>query len=351
MSPLGQRIAPILLLLFLSPFLTEVFTGSSPVYAFFMPVTFILFTTAGYGFPVLILRELYIRKKLSLLALFILGLAYGLWNEGLFAQTIFYPLHSPIDSFGAYGVYGDIRIPFMLAISSWHALFAVVFPVLFVNYLFKEQASKSWISKKLAWALGGLSFAFGTLGFFINTHQAEFGDTTRELTGNPSHYVFLVIAAIVLTIIALKLPRSMDTGKVLLISAKKLLLQGMGLYLAVFFLPSLLASAGLPAPLFIGYFVLVFIAGAYRYYRTPSLTPEGTVLVALGGEIGVALLGIFVAAITGQFMQAGFVVLCLLFCFWAAYRVSHRLPKEKMPIPLPREDRDTSRIQPSQVDS
>lgn len=335
MSPLTQRIAPILLLLFLSPFLAEVFTGSSPVYAFFMPITFILFTTAGYGFPVLILREVYIRKRLSLLALFVLGLAYGLWNEGLFAQTIFYPFHSPIDSFGSYGVYGDIRIPFMLAISSWHALFAVVFPILFVNYLFKEQAGKSWISKKTAWVLGGLSFAFGTLGFFVNTHQAEFGDVTRELTGNPSHYVFLVIATIILTIIALQLPRALDTGKLVLVSAKKLLLRGLGLYLAVFFLPYLLASAALPAPLFIGYFVLVFILGSYFYYRTPSLTPEGTVLVALGGEMGVALLGIFVAAITGQLIQAGFVVLCLLFCVWAAYRVSHTPPKSETLAPLP----------------
>lgn len=335
MSPLTQRITPILLLLFLSPFLAEVLTGSSPIYTFFMPVTFILFTTAGYGFPVLILRELYIRKRLSLLALFIVGLAYGLWNEGLFAQTIFYPFHSPIDSFGTYGVYGDIRIPFMLAISSWHALFAVVFPILFVNYVFKEQACRPWISKKLAWVLGGLSFAFGTAGSFMNTHQAEFGDTTRLLTGNPSHYVFLVITAVILTIIALQLPRTLNTMRLVPVSAKALLLRGVGLYLAVFFVPYLLASAGLPAPLFIGYFVLVFILGSYYYYRTPSLTLEGTVLVALGGEICVTLLGIFVAAITSQFIQAGFVVLCLLICVWVAYRVSHTLSNEETPAPPP----------------
>ncbi|MBX9906722.1 hypothetical protein K2X96_02385 [Patescibacteria group bacterium] len=316
MRSLSLYLTPILALLFLSSFLTETLTGSSPVSVFFQPIVFILFITVGYGFPVLIIREIYVRKNLSILSLFVLGFAYGLWNEGLFAQTIFYPLHSPILSFAEYGLIENIRVPFALTISSWHALYAVIYPILFVSYLFPKLQETPWISKKTAWILGIASVLFGSLGFFNNLRDVEFGEIGTQITGNLEHYVFLLIISIILITTALVLPRRQKTAfpNNTTISTKKLILYGIALYCAVFFLPYVFSLLKLPALLFFVYFFSLWSAGAYLYTRLPPLSLREKVLVGLSGEIPVMLLGLTLALLSFNIPQSIFVFFLLCLC-------------------------------------
>lgn len=96
----------------------------------------------GYGFPVLVIREIAVRRNLGLLALFALGVIYGIYNEGFVARTIsIEPFHTPVDAFAAYGLVGNIRIPWALTITTWHALHAAIYPIAFAHYLFPGSAS------------------------------------------------------------------------------------------------------------------------------------------------------------------------------------------------------------------
>jgi hypothetical protein len=137
-----QRWKSVLLLIVLAPVLAEVISGGTPITQMFLPWILVFYVVFLYGFQVLVIREVAVRGRLGLLGLWCLGTVYGLYNEGLRAQTLFYPLHSPIAAFSGYGLVADVRIPFTIWITFWHGLFSVVIPVLVVEYLFPAQAAR-----------------------------------------------------------------------------------------------------------------------------------------------------------------------------------------------------------------
>jgi hypothetical protein len=75
----------ILLGLVLPGFLAEVISGNSPLYVFLNPL-FSAFFILAYGLPFLLIRELAIRLKLSVAAILVLGLANGIFNEGIWLR-------------------------------------------------------------------------------------------------------------------------------------------------------------------------------------------------------------------------------------------------------------------------
>jgi hypothetical protein len=194
---------PALLLMVLSPLLAEVISGATPMTLFFMPWIFFPYATILYGFPVLVIREVAVRGKLGLLGLWCLGLIYGLYNEGLRAQTLFYPLDAPLDTFSTYGLVADIRVPFTLWISFWHGLFSVVTPILFVEYLFPKKADEPWLPLKATWSLAILSVGTA-VPYFLFVGDAS---STQDVTTLMVHITFLVVAALVLWFVAGRLPR------------------------------------------------------------------------------------------------------------------------------------------------
>src|SRR5512135_1878497 len=91
----------LLALVLLAPVLTEVATGNTPLRAYLDP-RIALFLTLAYSVPAVVIRELAVRRRLSVGGVFLLGLAYGIWNEGLLAQTLIRAEHVPIDRFDHY---------------------------------------------------------------------------------------------------------------------------------------------------------------------------------------------------------------------------------------------------------
>ncbi len=314
MEPLQKRIPPILALLIISPFLAEVLTGSTPITLFLNPIVFLLFVTAGYGFPALIIREIFIRKSLGFFSLFVLGIAYGLWNEGLFAQTIFYPFHSPIESFGIYGLIGNVRIPFALLISFWHALYAIVYPILLVHYLFPAFAEKTWVSKKVAWGLGLASLTFGVAGFFTNLHKSEFEALPGSFTGTPSHFIFLLLAGAALFALALWLPKK-EVSTTPHLSTTRLFLYGVFSFCAIIVGPAIYAGLSLPVLGLCAYFALLFFYARQYFALFSSLSNRERMIIVCAGEAALAAFGTLLSFfILGNILQTGFVALC--FCFF-----------------------------------
>lgn len=299
-----------------SPFLAEVLTGSAPVTVFFTPVVFLLFVTVGYGLPVLIIRELYVRYSLGLVSLFVLGFAYGVVNEGLFAQTIFHPFHAPMPQLALYGLVENIRVPFLLVISTWHALYAVLFPILLVHWLFPKFATVAWVPKKVLWGTALVSFAFGTLVFFNHARATAFPGFPEMLTGNSAHYVFMLFLWLGCAIVAWALRKTKQSPAPLR-SRWLAALLAFGLFLGIIFVPAVLAEELVPLPFFYSYFALVFLSAMYFFSRVQTSSDRVRLSFLWGGEIALASFGLLMAVFAlVNYIQAAVVgTLLLLFVY------------------------------------
>ena len=250
-----QNWKPILLLIVLAPFLAEIISGATPLPQFFLPGIFLGYVIVLYGLQVLVIREVAIRGKLGLLGLWCLGLVYGLYNEGLRAETLFYPLPAPLEEFFAYGLVGGVRVPFTVWISLWHGLFSVVTPILLVEYLFPDKARQPWLPLKATWSVAVLSVATAVAYFVFLGDEA----TTQPSATLAAHLGFMVVAALVLSYVAGKLPR---TPRITANSdghsfTWRRFSAGALLYVVMVIVPEVLAQAKVPWPLFVLYLAAV----------------------------------------------------------------------------------------------
>ena len=165
----GSKARPVATLLILATVFPELFTGSTSLVAFLNP-GLLLWLVLGYGLAVLLVRELWVRLGGGLPALFLLGLAYGIFNEGLLAKTVLLDQHLPIPQYDHYGVMLGISFPWMAGISVWHACASVIFPILLVHFRFPASEAKPWIRAATAIILGGLLLALACAAFSSATN-------------------------------------------------------------------------------------------------------------------------------------------------------------------------------------
>lgn len=180
---------PMLLLLIITPILTELLTNNITTTSFFKPRVFFMFAVLVYG-PVLLLRELAVRWNLSLAGYILLGLVYGIYNEGLLGKTFF---NATIAGtvFNNYGFVWGINFSWASTIIVFHAFYGMLFPVLIINYFFPKAAFTPWLHKKWWLILSAACFLYISYSFLKNTRPAT-----------SWHYVALVTVMIVLVWLA-----------------------------------------------------------------------------------------------------------------------------------------------------
>jgi hypothetical protein len=132
--------------LIVPPILTELLTANTPLPRFILPIN-LLWLVLGYGIPLLVIREFAIRWRLGLWGILIIGLAYGIFNEGILAQTLVQAAHMPIGNFDGYLVGGGINIGWALYILFWHALHSVLYPFLLLTFFRNDW--ESWLSDRM----------------------------------------------------------------------------------------------------------------------------------------------------------------------------------------------------------
>src|SRR5262249_31831552 len=137
------------------PILTEIASGNMPVHALLNPGV-ALFLVGAYSFPLLIIRETSVRWRLCTLGVFILGLAYGIGNEGLLAQTLVRSEHVPIDRFDHYAYVAGFNLSWACVIVPWHATFAVLFPLTLLTFWFPVSSDGPWLGQRAFRLLAGL---------------------------------------------------------------------------------------------------------------------------------------------------------------------------------------------------
>ena len=274
----------VLLLMLLSMVLTELVSGSTRIFAFLNPFQ-LIFLILGYGLAVLALREYIVRRSVGLMGMMFLGLAYGIYNEGLWAKTMILPDHLPILQFDLYGRFIDINFAWTLFICLYHALAAVVLPILIVHLRYPELRDTPWMSKRGSMALGIGLFALSVVSFL----------SPLRLTGAPFQLVvllFLMAAAIAVSRIAPGKKISYGDASVSL----NPFFIGLSVFLPYVILPSL-AERHVVLPVFFG--VVVFFVLLYAWLLGKGPGAQKLLMFGLGFYTQTALMGIIFGLLMG----------------------------------------------------
>jgi len=169
------RIKAALTLAVITPILTELFSANMGPWEVLNPVGLFLQLMA-YGVPVLFIREVAVRRGAGLPGLFLMGLAYSLYNEGIIAKTLFLgPPGGGMENYDGFTLFG-IHLFWTVLITTWHALHAIVFPIALVSALFGRVRSQSWVSLPVMAALAAVWAPLSIIGFLkLRSEYAHWG--------------------------------------------------------------------------------------------------------------------------------------------------------------------------------
>ncbi len=118
------------------------------------------------------------RWRVGLPGLFLMGVAYGIFNEGLIAKTLFY------DNPGSMAHYpglapGRVQVVWATMICTWHALHAVIFPIALTSLAFSRVRRRSWL--RVPVRVGLLVLVAGIGGLSVTHLRPEYATRAQLL--------------------------------------------------------------------------------------------------------------------------------------------------------------------------
>lgn len=144
---MDKRIKIILILSLLSPFIGEMVSGSSPPLEFFNPVAFLILWGL-YGGGVIIVRELWVKWGGGYDRLMLLGLVYGIIEEGLAVKSFFDPGWQDLGKLAVYGRFLGVNFVWSVWLSIFHAVFSITIPILLIQVLYSDYKNRRLITNK-----------------------------------------------------------------------------------------------------------------------------------------------------------------------------------------------------------
>lgn len=246
-----QHISAVAIMMALTTLLPEMLSGNTPVNMMVNPAVFFFYLFA-YGLPVLVIREFVVRNAIGFAGLFLLGLAYGIINEALFAKTVFLQTGIPVDVYDGYGFAFGIQWAWTAFILPWHAIASVILPISFSHQFVPEAAGKSWLGKRLALGLAALLLVLISVFYLY--------EDTSPLPRSPQMLILLWGSIGTLALVAVRLGPMRKLGTVAFSKWRQIALGFSGI---VPFL-SLLVVANMRWP-YIAYLAVVF--GWIALYR------------------------------------------------------------------------------------
>ena len=195
---------PLLFLLFLTPGIPEYLSASSQLTLLVIspPLFFgLLLANLGlYGSGVILIREAMIRWKKGWASIFLLGVAYGIVEEGLALWTLFNPLAQPVGVLGFYGHWLGVNWVWTVGLLIFHSVYSIGLPIFLFGLVFPEMKSKSLVS--------GTRVTFSILGLIIDCFALFVLESVIYQPYNPGGGLMLFsgIVITILVVAARKLP-------------------------------------------------------------------------------------------------------------------------------------------------
>jgi hypothetical protein len=189
---LHRKIPPAVALLLVAPVFGELFSGSSPLNEFINPVSFITLVML-YGCGALIIRELVVRWQKGWLSLLLLGCAFGTYEEGLLVQSFFDPSWVDLGILATYGRAAGVNWVWSEHLTIYHAVISIAASIVFVEILYPEQRTVSWVTNRFWWVANWVGF----LGMWVIWKIV--------ITYDPGIWRIAAIAAVLLLALAARL--------------------------------------------------------------------------------------------------------------------------------------------------
>jgi hypothetical protein len=255
-----KRISPALVLFFFAPAVGELLSGSAPPAEFFTPLALIILT-ALYGGGALLIREQTLRWGKRWPTIFVLGLAYGILEEGLMVKSFFDPAWPDLGTLGVYGRWAGVNWVWSLGLTIYHAVFSIAISIFLVELMFPERRDDRWLGKRGVVGISLLLLVDVLFGAFVLTTYWPTAIT----------YILTFVVMLMLYILARKMPeRWFETSKG---SARRPLLFGLlgffgttGMFLQSGLLseseiPAMVTMLSMTATMVLIYFILRRISG------------------------------------------------------------------------------------------
>ena len=141
------HISPAVALWFITPVSGELFSGSAPLNEYINPFMIILFGML-YGSGAILIREFVIRRKKGWISMLCLGMAYGIFEEGLMVRSFFNPDWMDLGALGVYGRVWGVNWVWAEHLTIYHALISIMASIVFLEMLYPQQRTESWIGKR-----------------------------------------------------------------------------------------------------------------------------------------------------------------------------------------------------------
>jgi hypothetical protein len=187
---------PALALFLLSPIVGELLSGSSPPLEFLNPIGF-AFMAGLYGCGAVIIRELAMRWNKGWTSILVMGVAYGIIEEGLMVKSFFDPNWVDIGVLGSYGRFAGVNWVWSTELAIYHAVFSIAIPILLITLLFREDSGRRWVSDrtlKMLFGVLALDVALGPL--FLTPYVPE-----------PQNFLLALAMVFALFVLVYALPR------------------------------------------------------------------------------------------------------------------------------------------------
>ncbi|MFC7391442.1 hypothetical protein [Scopulibacillus cellulosilyticus] len=190
--PMYRRIAPAVGLFFLSPLVAEFLLGNISISAIFS----LLFLAPMYGGGAILIREITRRTNRRWVTMILLGLAYGVLEEGLITQSLFNP------SYANENLLSIAHIP-VLGIGAWWTLFVLTLhtvwstsiPIVLTESLVPRRRTAPWLGK-IGLGVTIVLFILGAIGNFYGSYaQSRFLADAPQLIGTMIAIIVLVVIA------------------------------------------------------------------------------------------------------------------------------------------------------------
>lgn len=194
------RAHPVAALAILTPGIPEYLSGSSPINALvFNPAQFVFQIGLNLGLylpGVLLVREAVVRWRKGWASLIVLGVAYGIVEEGIALSTLFNPHAGPVGALGFYGHFAGVSWVWLTGLLMFHSVFSVTIPVVLLGLAIPETSGHPLVGGRgLALALAIYVADVGVL-FFAVLFGAHFWMGWPILLGSLAAVAFLVGVAL-----------------------------------------------------------------------------------------------------------------------------------------------------------
>ncbi len=161
-----KKYAPVILLFFLAPVIGELLSGSAPPIEFFNPFG-LIFLSALYGSGAILVREVTLGWGKRWPTILVLGLAYGIIEEGLMVKSFFDPAWPDLGLLGVYGRWGGVNWVWVVFLTLFHAVFSIAIPILLAEIAFPSRRDERWLGKKGVVFFATLLIFVVLLGYFV----------------------------------------------------------------------------------------------------------------------------------------------------------------------------------------